>query len=73
MPEQKRIAALLADAFQEEEFFFPKIALNKAGYAVEVVSLGKLPSKSIVISAGPACSTWTARSAMPIPARTRVL
>jgi len=41
MPEQRRIAALLADAFQEEEFFFPKIALNKAGYAVEVVSMGK--------------------------------
>ncbi len=43
MPEQRRIAALLADGFQEEEFFFPKIALNKAGYAVEVVSMGKAP------------------------------
>ena len=33
-----KIAALVADAFQEEEYFFPKIALNEAGYRVEVVS-----------------------------------
>src|SRR5262249_10196948 len=43
MPEQRKIAALLADAFQEEECFFPKIALNKSGYAVDVVSMGKAP------------------------------
>jgi protease I len=43
MPEQMTVAALLADAFQEEEFFFPKVALNKAGYAIEVVSIGKAP------------------------------
>jgi protease I len=43
MPEPRRIAALLADAFQEEEFFLPKIALNRAGYAVEVVSMEKAP------------------------------
>jgi protease I len=43
MSRQQKIAALLADAFQEEEFFFPKVALNKAGYLVEVVSIGKGP------------------------------
>jgi len=25
-----KIAALVADAFQEEEYFFPKVALNEA-------------------------------------------
>jgi len=39
----KRIAALLADAFQEEEFFLPKLALARAGYAVDVVSLERRP------------------------------
>jgi deglycase len=38
-----KIAALIADAFQEEEYFFPKIALNEAGYQVEVVSSRKEP------------------------------
>src|SRR5262245_50617213 len=38
-----KIAALVADAFQEEEYFFPKIALNEAGYQVEVVSSPKEP------------------------------
>ena len=38
-----KIAALVADAFQEEEYFFPKIALNEAGYEVEVVSSRKAP------------------------------
>jgi deglycase len=38
-----KIAALVADAFQEEEYFFPKIALNEAGYKVEVVSSQKEP------------------------------
>jgi protease I len=41
MTGRRKIAALLADAFQEEEFFFPKVALNKAGYSVEVVSIEK--------------------------------
>ena len=31
------------NAFQEEEYFFPKIALNEAGYQVEVVSSRKEP------------------------------
>jgi deglycase len=38
-----KIAALVADAFQEEEYFFPKVALNEAGYQVEVVSSHKGP------------------------------
>jgi protease I len=38
-----KIAALIADAFQEEEYFFPKVALNEAGYQVEVVSSRKAP------------------------------
>jgi protease I len=43
MPQKMKVAALVADAFQEEEFFFPKVALNKAGYTVETVSIGKGP------------------------------
>ena len=35
--------AALAEAFQEEEYFFPKVALNEADYQVEVVSLRKEP------------------------------
>jgi predicted TIM-barrel fold metal-dependent hydrolase len=31
-----KIVDLLADAFQEEEYFFPKIALNEAGEAGEL-------------------------------------
>jgi putative intracellular protease/amidase len=38
--QRPKIAALIADAFQEEEYFFPKVALNEAGYQVEVVSPG---------------------------------
>src|SRR5262249_24120557 len=38
-----KIAALVADAFQEEEYFFPKVALNESGYQVEVVSSRKEP------------------------------
>jgi protease I len=41
--QRPKIAALVADAFQEEEYFFPKIALNEAGYQVEVVSSRKEP------------------------------
>jgi protease I len=33
-----RIAALVADAFQEEEYFLPKFALEEAGYKVDVIS-----------------------------------
>jgi putative intracellular protease/amidase len=40
---RRKIAALVADAFQEEEYFFPKVALNEAGYQVEVVSSHKEP------------------------------
>src|SRR5262245_38342395 len=41
--QRPKIAALVADAFQEEEYFFPKVALNEAGYQVELVSLRKQP------------------------------
>ena len=41
--ERPKIAALIADAFQAEEFLFPKVALNEAGYQVEVVSSRKDP------------------------------
>src|SRR5262245_38821924 len=41
--QRPKIAALIADAFQEEEYFFPKVALNEAGYQVEVVSSRKEP------------------------------
>ena len=41
--QRPKIAALIADAFQEEEYFFPKVALNEAGYDVEVVSSRKEP------------------------------
>jgi hypothetical protein len=30
--QRPKIAALIADAFQEEEYFFPKVALNEAGW-----------------------------------------
>jgi protease I len=38
-----KIAALVADAFQEEEYFLPKFALKSAGFHVEVVSTGVSP------------------------------
>ena len=41
--QRPKIAALVADAFQEEEYFFPKVALNEAGYQIEVVSLRQEP------------------------------
>ena len=41
MASKGKIAVLVADAFQEEEYFFPKVALNEAGYQVEVVSSRK--------------------------------
>ena len=41
--QRPKIAALVADAFQEEEYFFPKVALNEAGFHVEVVSSHKEP------------------------------
>jgi protease I len=38
-----KIAALVADAFQEEEYFLPKIALQSAGFQVEVISTRASP------------------------------
>src|SRR5262245_31783995 len=43
MSKENKVAALVADGFQEEEFFLPKVALNRAGYAVEVVSIRNDP------------------------------
>ena len=40
---QKTIAALVADAFQDSEFFLPKNALEAMGVRVEVVSAGTKP------------------------------
>ncbi len=43
MANKGKIAALVADAFQEEEYFLPKIALQSAGYEIEVVSMRSSP------------------------------
>jgi protease I len=43
MADKGKIAALVADAFQEEEYFLPKFALQSAGFQVEVVSTGPAP------------------------------
>jgi hypothetical protein len=48
MPKQRRIAALLADAFQEEEFFFPKIALVKAPEGAQAVLVECNPERFFV-------------------------
>jgi deglycase len=40
---EKKIAALVADAFQDSEFFLPKIALEDMGVRVEVVSTSSTP------------------------------
>src|SRR5262245_55118707 len=39
MVEDKKIAVLAADAFQDSEYFLPKIAIEKMGVSTEVVSL----------------------------------
>ena len=41
--DKDKIAALVADAFQEEEYFLPKFGLQSAGFQVEVVSTGPSP------------------------------
>jgi putative intracellular protease/amidase len=33
-----KIAALVADGFQEKEYFLPKVALQRAGFKVEALS-----------------------------------
>ena len=41
---KKKMAALVADAFQDSEYFLPKIALqDQLGLDVEVISIGKKP------------------------------
>src|SRR5262245_36479753 len=39
----KKIAALVADAFQDSEFFLPKVALEDMGVRVDVVSTDRKP------------------------------
>src|SRR5215471_18989674 len=36
-----KIAALVADGFQEEEYFLPKVALQRAGFKVEALSTAR--------------------------------
>jgi len=38
-----KIATLVADGFQEEEYFLPKAALQRAGFEVEVISIRREP------------------------------
>jgi protease I len=40
MTAKGKIAALVADGFQEEEYFLPKVALQRAGFVVEALSTG---------------------------------
>ena len=42
-PARGKIAALVADGFQEEEYFLPKVALQQAGFQVEALSTGREP------------------------------
>ena len=43
MAKDKTIAVLAADAFQDSEFFLPKVEIEKMGVRTEVVSLGPDP------------------------------
>src|SRR5687768_11417910 len=43
MPNEPRIAALVADGFQEEECLVPRFALELLGARVDVVSTSKRP------------------------------
>src|SRR5215813_1833504 len=38
-----KIGTLVADGFQEEEYFLPKAALQRAGFEVEVISIQREP------------------------------
>jgi protease I len=38
-----KIAVLVADGFQDSEYFLPKIEIEKLGFATEVISLGRQP------------------------------
>jgi protease I len=41
--EDKTIAVLVADAFQDSEYFLPKVEIEKMGLRTEVVSIGSEP------------------------------
>ena len=43
MTSKGKIATLVADGFQEEEYFLPKVALQRAGFEVEVISIRREP------------------------------
>ena len=43
MAKDKTIAVLAADAFQDSEYFLPKVEIEKLGVRTEVVSLGPDP------------------------------
>jgi len=38
-----KIAVLVADGFQDSEYFLPKIEIEKLGFETEVISLGRQP------------------------------
>ena len=40
---KRKMAVLIADAFQDSEYFLPKIAIEKIGVVTEIVSLKKDP------------------------------
>jgi putative intracellular protease/amidase len=67
-----KIAVLLADAFQDSEYFLRKYELERAGARTEVISLHSKPVEIYSNFLGSACLTSTKRSAMrirsPMPA-----
>jgi hypothetical protein len=54
---EKKSVALVADAFQDSEFFLPKIAVEDMGGRVEVVSAGSKPIE--IILAARVSGIWT--------------
>jgi len=47
MADDKRMGVLAADAFQDSEYFLPKVAIEKMGVHTEVVSPGTDPVSSL--------------------------
>jgi len=61
MAETGNVAALVAGAFREEEYFLPKFALQRAGFHVGVVSLRGRGRNVQLLSVRPGSSTSTRR------------
>src|SRR5262249_48607621 len=61
-----KIGVLLADAFQDSEYFLPKYELERAGARTEVISLDSKPVEIYSYFLVSACSTSIERSAMRI-------